>query len=196
MRQIDGTTECRVHKALETSAAPVAVRSPRLLVLGIGNALLSDDGAGLHLLARLMQCAPALPAEVRYVDGGTVGLALTPYLEDCDACLVLDAMRLGAAPGTVHVYAGAGMDEAIARPCGTPHEVSLGDLFTALRLQGRVPERRALIGIEPGSIGWGTDPTPAVAASLAAAADTANQLLRDWAGAWCTGRDALMEVLP
>lgn len=179
MQEPEGTSACRnsAHDRIATPAAPGA--RPQILVLGIGNALLSDDGAGLHLLERLARDA-GTQAHVSFVDGGTVGLALAPLIEDADAVIVLDAMRLGQAAGSVHVHVGAAMDAVVARPCGTPHEISLGDVFSAVRLQGRLPARRAIVGIEPASIEWGMTPTPRVAASLETAAQRVRELLAQW----------------
>lgn len=162
-----------------SSAADAAAVQETIVVLGIGNALLSDDGAGLHLLRRLAQTPDAAP-DVRYLDGGTVGLALAPLIEDAAALIVLDALRLQAEPGTVQVFVGPAMDALVARRHRTPHEVGLADLMSALRLQGRLPERRALVGIEPASMDWGTTPTPRVAAALEDAARRTLALMGVW----------------
>lgn len=188
--------QCREPYRCEPSRSEAAAQPVRLLVLGIGNALLSDDGAGLHVLTRLKHeamNAPASQVDIDYIDGGTVGLALAPLIEDADGVVVLDAMRLGAAPGTVHVHVGAQMDAVVGCHCGTPHEVSLGDLFTAVRLLGRLPERRALIGIEPASLDWGTAPTPAVAAGLPKAARAVQDLLHAWSQTGAAPQPALEE---
>ena len=189
--------QCGEPYPSETYRPEAGQRPMRLLVLGIGNALLSDDGAGLHVLTRLRHEAAAAPpsrVEIEYIDGGTVGLALAPLIEDADGVVVLDAMRLGAAPGTVHVHVGAQMDAVVGCHCGTPHEVSLGDLFTAVRLLGRLPARRALIGIEPASLDWGTAPTPAVAAGLPQAARAVQALLHAWSQAGAAPQPALEEL--
>lgn len=161
-------------------AAPV--RSA--LVLGIGNTLLTDDGAGIHALH--LAARDDNDARTAYVDGGTVGLALAPLIEDADVLIVLDALRLDGAPGSVQVYTGAAMDALVARRCRTPHEVSLSDLMGVARLQGRLPARRALVGIEPESLDWGTEPTPRVAVGVEQAALRVRELLADWRAGGCT----------
>lgn len=147
-------------------------------VLGIGNSLLTDDGAGIHALERFAQ--GNTDEDIVCLDGGTVGLALLDRLSDLDGLLVLDAMRLGLAPGTVTVLQGDAMDAHLRQQHGSVHEVGLSDLLDALRLRRDLPERRALIGIEPEELGWGTWPTPAVAASLPEAVEEARKLLRGW----------------
>lgn len=147
-------------------------------VVGIGNSLLTDDGAGIHALQRFAETNNK--PHVFCIDGGTVGLALLDRLSDLDALIVLDAMKLGRRPGTVTVLTGADMDSHLRNQHGSVHEVGLSDLMDALRLSGDLPAKRALIGVEPLEMGWGTWPTPAVAASLPEATDAVRTLLRRW----------------
>jgi hydrogenase maturation protease len=162
-------------------------RKTRIAVLGIGNSLLTDDGAGIHALKRFAE--GNTDDDVFCLDGGTVGLALLDRLSNLDGLIVLDAMKLKCRPGTVTVLEGEAMDAHLRNQHGSVHEVGLSDLMDALRLRGDLPEMRALIGVEPEDMGWGTWPTPAVAASLPEAADKARRLLRRWR------KDRLMDAV-
>ena len=146
--------------------------------MGIGNSLLTDDGAGIHTLERFAETNTN--DDVFCLDGGTVGLALLDRLSDLDGLVALDAMKLGHRPGTVTVLEGEAMDAHLRNQHGSVHEVGLSDLMDALRLRGDLPEKRALIGIEPEDMDWGTEPTAVVAAALPEAADRANNLVQDW----------------
>ena len=79
----------------DRGAAPV-------LVLAVGNILLGDDGCGQRVLAELATVRARWGSAVELVDGGTQGMALLGLLSGRRAVVVLDAVRLGAAPGTVH----------------------------------------------------------------------------------------------
>ena len=147
-------------------------------ILGIGNNLLQDDGAGIHVLQHFEQANDA--DDVACIDAGTVGLAIMDRLFDLDGLIAIDAMRLGKPPGTVPVLEGTEMDECLRNHHGSAHEVGLSDLMDALRLSGALPDNRALIGIEPESIGWGTEPTPGVAAAVPQASAEARRLLANW----------------
>ena len=149
-----------------------------IAVVGIGNSLLTDDGAGIHSLERFAESNT--DEDVFCLDGGTVGLALLDRLSNLDAVVVLDAMKLGNRPGTVVVLEGEAMDAHLRNQHGSVHEVGLSDLMDALRLRGDLPDRRALIGIEPAEMGWGTWPTPAIAAALPEAVSNAQKLVRRW----------------
>ena len=147
-------------------------------IVGIGNNLLTDDGAGIHAL-NLLADGPA-DEDVDCIDGGTVGLALLDRLSAHDGLIALDAMILGKKPGTVTVLQGEDMDTHLRNQRGSVHEVGLSDLMDALRLRGELPDNRALIGIEPANMDWGTEPTPQVAAAVPQAADLARQLVQAW----------------
>jgi hydrogenase maturation protease len=147
-------------------------------IVGIGNNLLTDDGAGIHALNRF--AGEHGDEDVDCIDGGTVGLALLDRLSAHDGLIALDAMILGKEPGTVTVLQGEDMDRHLRNQRGSVHEVGLSDLMDALRLRGELPDNRALIGIEPANMDWGTEPTPQVAAAVPRAADLACQLVRAW----------------
>ncbi|MDJ0710525.1 MAG: hydrogenase maturation protease [Woeseiaceae bacterium] len=149
-----------------------------IVVVGIGNSLLTDDGAGIHTLERFE--AANTDESVDCIDGGTVGLALLERLAGLDGLVALDAMKLGKAPGTVTVLLDEDMDTHLRRQKGSVHEVGLSDLMDALRLRGELPRHRALIGIEPADMNWGTEPTEPVAAAVPEAAARAQTLVRAW----------------
>jgi hydrogenase maturation protease len=149
-----------------------------IAVVGIGNSLLTDDGAGIHTLERFAE--GNTDDDVCCLDGGTVGLALLERLSHLDGLVALDAMILGKPPGAVTVLQGEDMDSHLRNQRGSVHEVGLSDLMDALRLRGELPEYRALIGIEPEDMTWGTEPTATVAAAVPKAAALAENLVREW----------------
>ena len=120
---------------------------PRVLVLGLGNLLLGDDGAGLRLLELLSGEGPR--EGVEFIDGGTQGLALMGYLERRSGVLVIDAVGLGAAPGTVHVLRGEELAMWRARAPATSHEGNALVLLETMRLLDTAPPSIVVVGIEP-----------------------------------------------
>ena len=155
---------------------------PRILVLGLGNPLLGDDGAGLELLERVENEGP-WPDNVRLVDGGTWGMSLLPDIIEAEMLLVLDAVRTGREAGAVV----RGEDEAVprwySRPV-SPHQVDLAEVLGAAQLLGKLPGRLVVVGIEPES----TDDlyvglSEPVEAALDAAADESVRVLHALIGA-------------
>jgi hydrogenase maturation protease len=159
------------------------------LILGIGNTLLSDEGAGVHALNLLQSLHPD-PPNLTYIDGGTLSFTLAAYIEDCDQLIVFDAAELHAPAGTVRTMSGLDMDTFLGAARRSPHEVGLLDLFDIARLTESLPDKRALIGIQPGNIEWGMSPTPEVARALPAAVKEAESLLVQW-GQLVTGTKEL-----
>jgi len=83
----------------------------------------------------------------------------------------------------LRVYEGAQLDEFLKTARTSVHELGLRDLLDAARLTGSLPARRALVGVQPARLGWGTELSPAVEAALPAATAAARQLLEQWLGA-------------
>jgi hydrogenase maturation protease len=155
-------------------------RPRRILVMGVGNTLMQDDGAGVHVTEWLRQSADAESLEI--VDGGTIGLSLLPLLEDAEAVIVVDASEIGEPPGTVRIFRDAEIDRLLSARRRTVHEVALMDLFAAAAIRGRAPARRLLVAIQPACTEPGLDPTPPVRA----ATPHAGEMILSEARAWRT----------
>ena len=149
------------------------------LLLGIGNTLLADEGAGIHALNLFQASYPDAPG-VTCIDGGTLSFTLAADIEDCDNLLVFDAAQLKAAPGTVRAMVGEEMDRFLGAVRRSPHEVGLLDLFDITRLTDTLPHHRALVGIQPASIDWGMEPGDAVEQALPDAVRQAAAILAEW----------------
>ena len=138
----------------------------KLLVLGIGNTLLIDEGVGIFAM-RELEARYGPREDMEFLDGGTLSFTLAVPIAECDALLVIDAAELEAAPGSVRCFEGEEMDRFLgASRKSSVHEVGLLDLMSISLLSGRWPQRRALIGIQPAVIAWGEELSPSVAAAL------------------------------
>lgn len=154
--------------------------SRNVLILGIGNSLLRDEGAGIHALNRLREELGG-DDDIDFIDGGTLSFTLAGHIEDASHLIVIDAAQLGAAPGHSQVFEGEAMDEFLGgNRKRSVHEVSLLDLMAIARLADHLPERRALIGIQPAEIDWGEQPSPAVAAAMPQVCAQARRLIEEW----------------
>jgi len=127
-------------------AGPAATRATtRILVAGIGNVFLGDDGFGVALAGRLARAAPRSGVEV--VDFGIRGMDLAyALLEDYDAAILLDATPRGEPPGTLYVI----------EPRVEPGEVALDahgmdpvKVLALARELGGTPPRTLVVGCEP-----------------------------------------------
>lgn len=146
----------------------------------MGNTLLRDDGAGVHAVRYLRTRAGQAP-DAEFLDVGTLSFTLAGAIEDADRLIIIDAARMGRPPGTVRVFEGEEMDRFLQRNRKlSAHEVSLVDLLAVARLTGLLPERRALIGIEPQSFDWGETPTEPVAQAIPAVGVAVLDLIGRW----------------
>ncbi|MBD3648158.1 MAG: hydrogenase maturation protease, partial [Pseudomonadales bacterium] len=86
-----------------------------VVILGLGNVLLGDDGAGIHVIEHL-RLNPAFPSEFLLIDGGTLSFSLLELVENARILVVVDAMELDAAPGTVRLFVDDDLDNFLAAP--------------------------------------------------------------------------------
>jgi len=157
------------------TAGSVDKRAPTL-VLGLGNLLLSDDGAGLRLLADLRR-ETGETAAIDFVDGGTQGLALLGYLADRRNVVILDAVGLGAPPGTVHVLGEPEIAQLRARRGATAHEGSALEILAMAQLVGEAPGQVTIVGVEPAEVRTGVELSAAMESALPEALAAARRIL-------------------
>jgi len=151
--------------------------TPKTVVVGVGNTIYSDDGAGVHALERL-QRDPRLPSDVTLLDGGTHGIELLAYLYDSSRLLLLDAVDVGQRPGMMIRMTG---DELRGLACGASvHQLGVADLLATLSLVSDTPREIVLLGVQPGSTDWGTELSPPVEAAVGPMVDAAIDQLLLW----------------
>ena len=122
-------------------------RAIGVLVLGLGNVLLGDDGLGVDAVARLAR-GYSIPAGVRLEDGGTLGLSLLGLLCESDRVILVDAVRADGRPGTLVRIDGDDVMDAV-RDRLSPHQVGVADVLDAARLIDRYPSAVTLLGLVP-----------------------------------------------
>lgn len=148
------------------------------LVLGVGNTLLADEGAGVHAMRYLKDHYDL--HDVRYLDAGTLSFTLATDIAEADHLVVFDAAQIGATPGGIKVFEGPELDEFLLSGKCSVHEVGFADLMDIARLEGYLPKRYALIGIQPETLGWGESPSEPVRRALPRAAANAAALIHKW----------------
>ncbi len=152
----------------------------KVLVLGIGNTLLSDEGIGVHVIQAL-HGRFTQEEQVELMDGGTLSFTLAEPIAETDALIVVDATLLESIPGTLRVFEGALMDRFLTHNRkSTVHEVGLADLMTIAKLTGCWPTRRALVAIQPKEMTWGEYPTREVALAIPKACQCVHTIIEGW----------------
>ena len=128
------------------AAASAAGRRP-VMVIGVGNALRHDDGAGLVVARRLRARRGGVPITVREHEDET--LALLDLWAGSDAVVLVDAIRSGAAPGTIHRFDAS--EEPLPselRGSSSTHAVGIGAAIELARSLQRLPRRVLVLGVE------------------------------------------------
>lgn len=137
----------------------------RLVVLGVGNILMSDEGIGVHAVTALMD-GYDLPDCVEIIDGGTSGMDCLDRIADADLLLIADCMRsAGKQPGDITRLADDQIN-AWFKTKISPHQVGLSDVLAACCFHGISPKKVVLIGVQPASFDTSMELTPAIAAVL------------------------------
>lgn len=155
------------------------------LVLGLGNPLMGDDGVGLAVLGRLQQKWEF--EGVQLVDGGTWGMNLLPLIEDTRSMLLLDAIRVGSDPGTIHLLTRDELPRYLSHKL-SPHQIDLKEILALAELRGTLPERAVALGVEPLVVEMSTALSPPVEAQLERLTQMAVRQLDQW-GHSCRTRD-------
>jgi len=134
-----------------------------VLIVGVGNELLGDEGFGVHV-AQLLQAAPALPAHVEVLEAGTALLDVVQEMSRYFHVFIVDAVRAGREPGTLYRVdlTGAGSQQPSA-PFMSLHEWGVMETLLVAEKLGLLPERVTLIGAEPENVEPGMTLSPRLA---------------------------------
>lgn len=164
---------------------------PGTVVIGLGNPLMGDDGVGLAALVRLRE-QWNVPSDVELVDGGTWGINLLPIIEDAARVLLIDAIDVGAAPGTEVVIERQRLPRYFATRI-SPHQVDLRDVLAVAELRGTLPEQITAVGLQIASVEMSNELSDVVGSRLDDLVDRVVRLLASW-GHVCARNEMAMHV--
>jgi hydrogenase maturation protease len=139
------------------------ISPPKIVILGVGNLLLSDEGVGVHVANELMRME--LPPEISVVEGGTDGFRLLNVITEADRLIVIDAVKGGAEPGSIYRF---DIDEVRSCPPGfktSVHQIGILEVIDLSGLIGKTPYT-TVIGVEPKSFEMSMELSPEVKAKI------------------------------
>ena len=137
---------------------------PKVLVMGVGSILMTDEGIGIRAVEELEK-RYRFPENVEILDGGTSGIELLSYISGKDYLIIIDAIKSGNPPGTVLRVEGEDVP-ARFRTRISPHQLGISDLLAAATLTDEMPKQLVLFGIEPKEIVLGIGLSTEVRANL------------------------------
>jgi hydrogenase maturation protease len=131
-------------------------KTPRIVVIGVGNLLRRDEGIGIHVIKALQEMD--LSSEIKLIDGGT-SPDIIAYTRIGDKIIIIDAAKAGGEPGSVYRF----MPDDLAgdkRTLASAHELGVIENLKLMGLTGNEPSEVIIIGIEPKNTDWGTELSP------------------------------------
>ena len=140
--------------------AVTAENIPPILVLGVGNILMKDEGLGVHA-ARRLQHTP-LPTAVEVLDGGTAGMDLLYYLEGRKKVILIDAIQTDEPPGTIFRLTPGDMGPVSKREHFSLHQPGIFDVLRIADILGKSMPEVVIFAVQPADISMGTDLTPVI----------------------------------
>lgn len=154
-----------------------------VVLLGVGNILLTDEGLGVHVINDLKRDYTFTPA-ISLVDGGTMGMELLTYMRGMKKILLIDAINGGEAPGTVYAFPHKELERYFTEHISV-HEVGMQDILRIRAIQEDPLEDAVVIGVEPLSLEVGFEPSEVVAKALPEVKERVIKTLESW-GITCT----------
>ena len=135
-----------------------------VLVCGIGNILLQDEGVGVHV-ARKLKKMP-LPPSVEVLEAGTSLLDFLSDLKKADQLILIDAMKADGPPGSIYLLDAQQLLQGQANHPLSLHEVGAVEILRIMALEANPPPC-LVIGVEPASLEWGLEPSPLIQGRMA-----------------------------
>jgi len=132
----------------------------KIVVLGIGNELLSDEGIGVHVVRELKKMN-ILPTEIEVIEGGTEGFGLINIIIESDRLIIIDSLKGGSKPGTIYKF---NIEEALNTPDlfkTSVHQIGILEVINLSGLIGKTPET-TVIGVEPMDVRAGMELSPEI----------------------------------
>ncbi|MEJ2134216.1 MAG: HyaD/HybD family hydrogenase maturation endopeptidase [Desulfofustis sp.] len=131
-------------------------------ILGIGNLIVGDEGFGVHTV-RYLEEHYEFPEEVLLRDGGTAGIYMSPFLEECDPVLVIDVVDIDAEPGSMHYYSSEDVKAGKISTRMSPHQLGLLEILEICKLRDAAPETLEFYCVVPKKLETSTELSDVVA---------------------------------
>ena len=149
-----------------------------IVVLGVGNILLTDEGLGVHVVEDLKANYTFTP-QISLIDGGTMGMELLTYMRGMKKILLIDAVNGGETPGTIYEFPHRELEQYFTDHISV-HEVGMQDILRIRAIQENPLEDAIVIGVEPESLDVGLEPSAPVQKALPEVKERVLRVLREW----------------
>jgi hydrogenase maturation protease len=136
-----------------------------VVVIGLGNPLLSDEGIGVHLIRKLSEHQDKFPS-VEFIDAGTGGMNVLHLIANRKKAVIIDCAKMGSKPGTIKQFEPADVKTVKKMAHFSLHEADILRIIAISRQLGECPEKIVIFGIEPESLELGQKLSSTLAGKL------------------------------
>lgn len=147
-------------------------------ILGVGNLIVGDEGFGVHAI-RYLEENYQFPDNVLLQDGGTAGIYMSPFLEECDPVFVIDVVDIDAEPGSMHYYSNEDVKAGKLSTRMSPHQLGLLEVLEICKLRDAAPEKVEFYCVVPKTLDTTIELSDVVAPRVKEIADIVLQRLAD-----------------
>lgn len=140
----------------------IGSKEKKIGILGIGNLIVADEGFGVHAV-RYLEENYEFPENVVVMDGGTAGIYMSPFLEECDPVIVIDVVDIDAEPGSMHYYSHEDVKAGKLSTRMSPHQLGLLEILEICKLRDAAPESLEFYCVVPKTLETSTELSDVVA---------------------------------
>ncbi|MCX6003799.1 MAG: HyaD/HybD family hydrogenase maturation endopeptidase [Chloroflexi bacterium] len=147
----------------ERQSEKLPTAHPSILIMGVGNILLSDEGVGVHVVRAMQKMK--LPDNVELLDGGTASMSFLDNLSSREKVIIIDAVKGNDKPGTIYRFTPSDIT-AQKEMVTSLHQIGILDSLNMAQFLGTAPQNVIIYGIEPKELDWGMSLSSEVAAVI------------------------------
>jgi hydrogenase maturation protease len=148
------------------------------VVIGVGSPLMGDDGVGVAALEALREEWDFEP-HVEMLDGGTWGMNLLPFIESAKRVVLIDAIDVGADPGSLIVLERDELPRFLSTKI-SPHQIDLREVLALAELRGTLPDDTVAIGLQPSRVEMSAELSPVVTCALPGLLQRVVERIESW----------------
>ena len=144
----------------------------KIVVIGVGNVLMGDDGFGVRVVEELKKMN--LPVEI--YDCATLGLQILDYIEGKDLCIIVDVVRMGGKPGELYVFDWDEVEFEVSNPISL-HDIGLVEALRFCGFAYRLPKIK-VVGVEPQKVEFGVGLSKPVESAIPKAIKAVKEIIK------------------
>jgi hydrogenase maturation protease len=151
----------------------------KMVVLGLGNLLNSDEGFGIHAVWQAKNELAGKYPQTHFIDGGTLGLNLLPLVEETSHLLLLDCVRTERPSGTLIELNGDQIPLYIGIKI-SPHQITFQEVLSLAKIRDRLPEEIHFIGTRPQNLDMGIELSSQLQNLIPVTVARVDTILEEW----------------